>query len=103
MTLPENRTIRAMLPMFCEHWEESLPRRWADVLAARDLDGLYHLGHDVKGSFAQFGLDGGGVGAALERSALAGDWAEAARHTAAAQGLLAELREALAEAGLSGG
>lgn len=56
MTLPTDPIILELLPEFIDDWLAQLDREFHDIIARKNADELYRLGHTLKGSCLQFGL-----------------------------------------------
>jgi hypothetical protein len=57
VVLPEDPFIRELLPEFIDTWIEDLEHQFAPAIENRNSQDLYRLGHTLKGSCFQFGLD----------------------------------------------
>ncbi|HYF01769.1 MAG TPA: Hpt domain-containing protein [Patescibacteria group bacterium] len=79
MKLPEDPFILELLPEFLEEWLKDMDTKFPEILKARNADDLYRLGHTLKGSCFQFGLDETAqLGIELMGYARSGDWEKAA-------------------------
>lgn len=56
MTLPSDPIILELLPEFIDDWIKQLDREFQPILDAKNEQDLYRLGHTLKGSCLQFGL-----------------------------------------------
>ena len=78
MKLPEDAFIRELIPEFVDDWLNNLNGEYSDILAEKDADSLYRVGHTLKGSCLQFGLDEiAQLGIRLMGHSKAGEWDEA--------------------------
>ncbi|MCS6808572.1 MAG: Hpt domain-containing protein [Bacteroidota bacterium] len=57
MTLPEDPIVLELLPEFILDWLQQIEAEFHDILEAQDEQRLYRLGHTLKGSCLQFGLE----------------------------------------------
>jgi len=57
MKLPEDPFIRELLPEFIDTWIQDLDDQFLPAYASKNKDDMYRLGHTLKGSCFQFGLD----------------------------------------------
>ncbi|MBK9248133.1 MAG: Hpt domain-containing protein [Ignavibacteria bacterium] len=57
MKLPNDPIILEMLPEFIDTWLDDLTTLFPALVAAKNSQDLYRMGHTIKGSCAQFGLD----------------------------------------------
>lgn len=57
MKLPEDPFVLELLPEFVDTWIVDLETQFNAAYQAKDADELYRLGHTLKGSCFQFGLD----------------------------------------------
>ncbi|MDD3124901.1 MAG: Hpt domain-containing protein [Candidatus Kapabacteria bacterium] len=78
MKLPEDAFIRELIPEFVDDWLNNLNGEYSDILVEKDADRLYRVGHTIKGSCLQFGLDEiAQLGIRLMGHSKAGEWDEA--------------------------
>jgi HPt (histidine-containing phosphotransfer) domain-containing protein len=56
MTLPDDPIILELLPEFVDDWIIQLDRDFHSILERKSEQELYRLGHTLKGSCLQFGL-----------------------------------------------
>jgi HPt (histidine-containing phosphotransfer) domain-containing protein len=56
MTLPSDPIVLELLPEFINDWIAQLDREFQPILDAKNEELLYRLGHTLKGSCLQFGL-----------------------------------------------
>lgn len=79
MKLPEDPFILELLPEFLDEWMKDMDTKFPEILHSRNTEDLYRLGHTLKGSCFQFGLDEvAELGIELMGLAKAGDWEKAA-------------------------
>ncbi|MCU0424984.1 MAG: Hpt domain-containing protein [Candidatus Kapabacteria bacterium] len=57
MTLPDDPIILELLPEFVLDWLKQLDAEFHEILDKKDEQRLYRLGHTLKGSCLQFGLE----------------------------------------------
>jgi len=57
MQLPEDPFIRELLPEFIDDWINQLNENFDQYVADSNFNEMYRLGHTLKGSCLQFGLD----------------------------------------------
>lgn len=57
MQMPTDPFILELLPEFLGTWIEDVNIQLPELIHKRDAQGVYRLGHTIKGSCAQFGLD----------------------------------------------
>ncbi len=57
MKLPEDPFIRELLPEFLDTWIVDLEEQFLPAYESKNKDDMYRLGHTLKGSCFQFGLD----------------------------------------------
>jgi hypothetical protein len=57
MTLPEDAIILELLPEFVLDWLKQLDAEFYEIIDNKDETRLYRLGHTLKGSCLQFGLE----------------------------------------------
>ena len=57
MTLPNDDIILELLPEFISDWLKQLDAEFFEILDKKDEQRLYRLGHTLKGSCLQFGLE----------------------------------------------
>lgn len=78
MKFPEDPFIRELLPEFVDDWLNNLQEIFLPALESRNADDLYRVGHTLKGSCFQFGLDEvAGLGITLMEYSKAQDWEKA--------------------------
>jgi HPt (histidine-containing phosphotransfer) domain-containing protein len=56
MTLPNDPIILELLPEFIDDWIAQLDRDFPSIIERKSEQELYRLGHTLKGSCLQFGL-----------------------------------------------
>ncbi len=79
MKLPDDPIILELLPEFVDDWLQQIDERYTALIDNRSTNDLYRLGHTLKGSCFQFGLDEiARQGIALMDHAKEGRWEEAA-------------------------
>lgn len=79
MTLPDDPIILELLPEFVLDWLKQLDAEFHEILDKKDEQRLYRLGHTLKGSCLQFGLeDPAKLGITLMEHSKAQNW-DAAR------------------------
>ncbi len=79
MTLPDDPIILELLPEFVQDWLKQLDVEFHEILDKKDEQRLYRLGHTLKGSCLQFGLeDPAKLGITLMEHSKVQDW-DAAR------------------------
>jgi hypothetical protein len=79
MTLPDDPIILELLPEFVSDWLKQLDAEFNEILDKKDEQRLYRLGHTLKGSCLQFGLeDPAKLGITLMEHSKVQNW-EAAR------------------------
>ncbi len=57
MQLPDDPIILELLPEFIDTWIEELNGQFITLVRSRNEPDLYRMGHTIKGSCAQFGMD----------------------------------------------
>lgn len=57
MKLPEDPFVLELLPEFVDTWMVDLGSQFKAAYADKNSDELYRIGHTLKGSCFQFGLD----------------------------------------------
>ncbi len=57
MKLPDDPIILELLPEFIETWIGELNGQFIALVRSRNESEMYRMGHTIKGSCAQFGLD----------------------------------------------
>lgn len=57
MQIPNDPFIRELLPEFIEDWIYQIHHNFDDMVKAKNFDDMYRMGHTLKGSCLQFGLD----------------------------------------------
>ena len=57
MKLPDDPIILEILPEFVDQWLDDLTHLFPTLVATKNSQDLYRMGHTIKGSCAQFGLD----------------------------------------------
>jgi len=57
MTLPNDDIILELLPEFVLDWQKQLEAEFHEIVDKKDEQRLYRLGHTLKGSCLQFGLE----------------------------------------------
>lgn len=57
MKLPEDPVILELLPEFVDTWITDIASQFKVLLETKNSDEMYRLGHTLKGSCFQFGLD----------------------------------------------
>lgn len=57
MQLPDDPILLELLPEFIDDWLQQLDEKYAVLANAQDAHEMYRLGHTLKGSCLQFGLD----------------------------------------------
>jgi HPt (histidine-containing phosphotransfer) domain-containing protein len=57
MTLPEDSIVLELLPEFVLDWMKQLDTEFNEIIDKKDEQRLYRLGHTLKGSCLQFGLE----------------------------------------------
>lgn len=57
MKLPDDPIIMELLPEFVDDWLQQIEERYAPIIEEKNGHDLYRLGHTLKGSCFQFGLD----------------------------------------------
>ncbi len=78
MTLPDDPIILELLPEFVLDWIKQLDAEFHEILDKKDEQRLYRLGHTLKGSCLQFGLeDPAKLGITLMEHSKVQDWAAA--------------------------
>lgn len=79
MKLPDDPIILELLPEFVDDWLQQIEERFTALIESRNTNDLYRLGHTLKGSCFQFGLDEiAQKGIELMDHAKEGRWEEAA-------------------------
>ena len=79
MKLPDDPIILELLPEFVDDWLQQIEERYSTLIESRNTNDLYRLGHTLKGSCFQFGLDEiAQQGIVLMDHAKEGRWEEAA-------------------------
>ncbi len=78
MKFPEDPFIRELLPEFVDDWLNNLQELFLPSLESKNAEELYRVGHTLKGSCFQFGLDEvAELGITLMGYAKAQDWDKA--------------------------
>jgi HPt (histidine-containing phosphotransfer) domain-containing protein len=76
MKLPSDPIILELLPEFLDDWNQQLEANFMAYIRAHDEHEVYRIGHTLKGSCFQFGLDDiAQMGITLMTHARAHDWA----------------------------
>lgn len=57
MQLPDDPFIRELLPEFIDDWIDQIQQNFDVYIQASNYEDMYRLGHTLKGSCLQFGLD----------------------------------------------
>lgn len=57
MKIPDDPFIVELLPEFIETWTEDIKSQLRDLVVSNNENDLYRLGHTLKGSCFQFGID----------------------------------------------
>lgn len=57
MKIPEDPFVRELLPEFVDTWIDDIKTQMTPLIESKNPDELYRLGHTLKGSCFQFGLD----------------------------------------------
>ncbi|MFN8359090.1 MAG: Hpt domain-containing protein [Candidatus Kapaibacterium sp.] len=57
MKLPDDPIILEILPEFIDQWLDDLTNLFPTLVSTKNSQDLYRMGHTIKGSCAQFGLD----------------------------------------------
>ena len=57
MKLPEDPVILEILPEFVDTQISDIASQFKDIMDSKNSDELYRMGHTLKGSCFQFGLD----------------------------------------------
>lgn len=57
MQLPEDPFIRELLPEFIDDWIDQIQQNFDEYVQSNNFEDMYRLGHTLKGSCLQFGLD----------------------------------------------
>jgi HPt (histidine-containing phosphotransfer) domain-containing protein len=57
MNLPEDPFVRELLPEFVDTWIQDLDDQVNPIFESKNSQDLYRVGHTLKGSCFQFGLD----------------------------------------------
>lgn len=57
MQLPDDPFIRELLPEFIDDWIDQIQQNFDTYVQASNYEDMYRLGHTLKGSCLQFGLD----------------------------------------------
>ena len=79
MKLPDDPIILELLPEFVDDWLQQIEERYSMLIETENANDLYRLGHTLKGSCFQFGLDDiAQKGITLMDHAKEGKWEEAA-------------------------
>lgn len=79
MQIPDDPFILELLPEFLDTWMADVQTQMAELISSRNGQDLYRFGHTMKGSCAQFGLDGlSAMGIELMGYAKNGEWDKAA-------------------------
>ena len=80
MKLPDDPIILELLPEFVDDWLQQIEERYTTLIETQNANDLYRLGHTLKGSCFQFGLDEiAQQGITLMDHAKEGRWEEAAQ------------------------
>ncbi|MBS1537281.1 MAG: Hpt domain-containing protein [Bacteroidetes bacterium] len=78
MKLPDDPFILELLPEFLDTWIEDLNGQYLILVQTKNEQELYRMGHTIKGSCAQFGLeDVSKMGIELMGFARAHEWGKA--------------------------
>lgn len=98
--LPELPTgdspLTELFPEFVQSWIAELDQDAADIIARRDAESLFRLGHTIKGSFQQFGLpDHATVGRQLMTFSEQQNWSAAGDYVNALLQMLRSLQQSL--------
>jgi HPt (histidine-containing phosphotransfer) domain-containing protein len=79
MKLPDDPIILELLPEFVDDWLQQIDERYSSLVESQSTNDMYRLGHTLKGSCFQFGLDDiAQMGIELMDHAKEGRWEEAA-------------------------
>ncbi|MBL8003694.1 MAG: Hpt domain-containing protein [Candidatus Kapabacteria bacterium] len=57
MQLPDDPFIRELLPEFIDDWIDQIQQNFDEYVQSNNFEDMYRLGHTLKGSCLQFGLD----------------------------------------------
>lgn len=57
MKLPEDPMIRELFPEFIETWLADIDEQFLPAYNAKSTDEVYRIGHTLKGTCLQFGID----------------------------------------------
>lgn len=57
MKMPDDPIILEFLPEFIEDWQQQIKEKFDPYVAEKNTDDMYRLGHTLKGTCFQFGLD----------------------------------------------
>ena len=57
MKLPDDPIILEILPEFIDQWLDDLTNLFPKLVETKNSQDLYRMGHTIKGSCAQFGLE----------------------------------------------
>jgi HPt (histidine-containing phosphotransfer) domain-containing protein len=57
MQIPEDPFIRELLPEFIDDWIDQIGQNFDGYVQANNFEDMYRMGHTLKGSCLQFGLD----------------------------------------------
>lgn len=57
MQIPEDPFIRELLPEFIDDWIDQIHHNFDDLVNTKNFEDMYRMGHTLKGSCLQFGLD----------------------------------------------
>ncbi len=57
MKMPSDPIILEFLPEFVEDWQQQIKEKFGPYMADKNTDDMYRLGHTLKGTCFQFGLD----------------------------------------------
>jgi HPt (histidine-containing phosphotransfer) domain-containing protein len=101
MTLPNDDIILELLPEFISDWLKQLEAEFFEIIDNKDEQRLYRLGHTLKGSCLQFGLDEPAkLGITLMEHSKTQSWEAARAMYEPIKGYFLEARKALQEKGL---
>lgn len=99
MKLPEDPFVRELLPEFVDTWIIDIAEQFQPLLQAKNADDMYRLGHTIKGSCYQFGLDDIAVlGIELMGYCKANDWENIAQMEPRITTIFKEAQDMLNEA-----
>jgi len=57
MKLPDDPVILELLPEFVDTWITDIDTQFKELMESKNSDEMYRMGHTLKGSCFQFGLD----------------------------------------------